>query len=299
MVEIITLRAGPLLLEVYPAGGGSIVRFARQAAPGSWMELMRPALPSAIEAREPLHMSCFPLVPYCDLVAGGAFEFMGTRHILPRNHPRILDPIHGEGWISLWEVASVSPDTATLSFAHAGTSGFPFSYRSTLTFELYADRLETVITLANKGCVPMPAGIGMHPYYLRTADVIVRTSAPRVWPADAARNRSASIPSPAEWDFRHWRGFGDVDLDHSFADWSCQYEIAWPSQSIALTVTADPIFRNLLIYVPRGGDHFCMEPISNAMDAFNLASLGLEGHNVSVLQPGHCMAGRIVFAISA
>ncbi len=170
-----------------------------------------------------------------------------------------------------------------------------FAYSASLEFVLGDDRLEIAVSIVNRDERPFPGGIGVHPYYVRTDDVVVMAGVPRVWPAEAVKNRTPAVVVPPEWDFHALRPFGDVDLDHSFADWDHRYEIAWPSLATRLVVTADAVFRNLLIFVPRNGDHFCMEPISNAMDAFNLASLGFEGHNVSVLQPGHGLSGRVVF----
>lgn len=295
--ETITLSAGRLRLEVFPAGGGSIVRFTRQDTSGVPVDLMRPALQPAIERREPLGMSCFPLVPYCDLVTGGAFTFDGVRHVLPRNHPALQEPIHGEGWISAWSVERQAEDALLLRFDHgADESGFPFAYSASLLYELCDETLAIELALRNDDARPMPCGIGVHPYYVRTPDLVVRVGAGQVWPAEAAKKKLAAIPVSPEWDYRAMRPLGDVDLDHSFAGWDGRYDVVWPSLATGLTVTADPVFRSLQIFVPQGGDHFCMEPISNVMDAFNLASLGLSGHDVAVLQPSHTLRGRVRFA---
>lgn len=296
---IVALESGRLRLEVFAEGGGSIVRFTRRDASGAPVDLMRPASADAIAQREPLGMSCFPLVPYCDLVTGGAFTFDGVRYVLPRNHPALPEPIHGEGWISAWSIERHTENTLLLRFNHAaGEAGFPFAYSTSLLFELSEDALTVELALRNEGMRPMPCGFGIHPYYIRTSDLIVRASAGQVWPAEAAKNRLTTIPVPPEWDFRSFRSFDDVDLDHSFTGWDGRYDVIWPSLATQLTVTADPVFRNLLIFVPQSGDHFCMEPISNAMDAFNLASLGLHGHDVSVLHPHHALRGRVRFAPS-
>lgn len=296
MGEIIVLETARLRLELFPAGGGAITRLARRSSAGRWVELMRPTSAEGIARREPLLMSCFPLVPYCDLVTGGGFDFGGVHYHLPRNHPGIADPIHGEGWISEWQSLNVSEHEATLELNHrAAQEGFPFAYTASLRFLLGEDRLLVGISVRNDDPRPMPAGIGIHPYFQRTSDTMVRVNCARVWPAEAVTKRLPAIPVPSEWDFRAPRTLGEVDLDNSFAWWDCRYDIEWRSERTRLTVTADPIFRNLLIFVPKGGDHFCMEPISNAMDAFNLAHLGIEGHNVSVVQPGHVLTGEVLF----
>jgi len=296
MSGIVELESARLRLAVFPEGGAAITRLARRSSTGDWVDLLRPATQEGIERKEPLLMSCFPLVPYCDLVTGGGFSFQGQRYALEKNHPQIADPIHGEGWISAWQVKGASKTEIALELKHdARSTGFPFAYTASLRFQLGDDRLEAHVCVTNEDERPMPAGIGIHPYFRRTADTVVRANCAGVWPADAVKNRAGAIAVPPEWDFRTYRSFGDVDLDHSFAWWDGRYDIKWPADRTRLRVTADPIFRNLLIFVPRQGDHFCMEPISNAMDAFNLADLGIEGHNVSIVQPGHALGGTVVF----
>jgi aldose 1-epimerase len=296
MGEIVSLTANRARLDIFPAGGGSVVRFAWLSKEGAWVDLMRPAPADIIHRYDPVRTSCFPLVPYCDVVTNGSFEFEGVRHVLPPNYAEIADPMHGEGWISPWTVDSVTENTLLLRFAHAaGSPGFPFSYHATLLFELFGGELAMGIALTNQDPRPMPAGIGVHPYYVRTRDLLVSTDARRVWPANAARERTAAVAVPPAWDFGSLRSIGDVCLDHSFADWSGRYDLIWLSHATRLTVTAEPVFRNLQIFAPLHADYFCMEPISNAMDAFNLASLGIEGHNMLVLQPGQTLSGRVVF----
>lgn len=296
MPDIVSLEQGTLRLDVFPKGGGAITRFAKRTAAGAWIELLRPAPDAALETREPLSMSCFPLVPYCDLVTGNAFTFAGERYTLAPNHPKHEEAIHGEGWVNPWTIEQQDRTSLQLALTHRPDGQhFPFAYNARQRFTLTEDRLEVTIDVLNKDDRPMPTGIGIHPYYQRTDDLRVRADAPMVWPSEAARLRAPAIPVPEAWDFRTMRGFGEVDLDHSFAGWNGRYDIEWPTRGIGLTVTADPVFRNLLIFVPKHGDHFCMEPISNAMDAFNLASLGLSDHNVSIVQPGHRLVGRVVF----
>jgi aldose 1-epimerase len=295
MADTLTLNSKSFRLQLCPAIGGSMTRFQWLREP-ELVELMRPATDDAIAVSEPLRMSCFPLVPYCDLVTGASFAFGGVRYELPHNKPGLPEPIHGEGWINPWTVEIADAAMAQLSFRHDREEpGFPFSYRAVQVFRLDETGLEVELRLVNADDRPMPAGIGLHPYYVRTPEVTIFAPTPRVWRADAARTGQPAIEVPPEWDFRAERRPGNVDLDHCFAGWEGRYAVTWPETSTRLTVTADPVFGNLLIFIPRNGNHFCVEPISNAMDGFNLAALGLTGHDVSVLQPGHRLIGRVRF----
>jgi aldose 1-epimerase len=102
---VIRLSAGRLRLAVLPELGGSVGRL-------DWIEgdrvhqvLRRGDAPSA-----PLEAGCFPLVPFCNRVRGGEFEFRGRVVRLPRNLPGEESPLHGQGWQRPWEVESAGID---------------------------------------------------------------------------------------------------------------------------------------------------------------------------------------------
>lgn len=76
--------------------------------------------PAPENARDPLDMACFPLVPYANRIAHGRFGWKGATHSLPRNfgdHPHCL---HGLGWQRPWRIEESSGDGATLVHAHDG-----------------------------------------------------------------------------------------------------------------------------------------------------------------------------------
>ncbi|HET6518556.1 MAG TPA: hypothetical protein VFG47_01890, partial [Geminicoccaceae bacterium] len=74
--------------------------------------------------------------------------------------------------------------------------------------------------------------------------------------------------------------------------------IHWPESGLTVTIEAGPAFRHLVVYVPPGQDFFCVEPVSNANDGFNLHERGVDGTGVRVLEPGEGLEGEVRFRVS-
>jgi aldose 1-epimerase len=154
------------------------------------------------------------------------------------------------------------------------------------------------IGVTNAGDGPMPAGIGMHPYFVRTPGATLRAEVDHVWLADARNVPERRVPVPAEWDFAAAPRVASLRMDNGFGGWSSEATIRWPETGLTLAIEADPVFRHLVVYVPPGQDFFCVEPVSNANDGFNLFERGVEGTGVRVLEPGESLAGTIRFRLA-
>src|SRR5690349_19692302 len=97
--DLLTLRSGPLELVLFPALGGSIVRF-EHLGPQARTAILRGAdgLPSDI-----LKVASFPLVPYVNRIRGGQFGFRGREVTMQPNMTGDPSPLHGQGWLSPWQ----------------------------------------------------------------------------------------------------------------------------------------------------------------------------------------------------
>ena len=58
-------------------------------------------------------------------------------------------------------------------------------------------------------------------------------------------------------------------------------------------IEADPVFGKLQVYDAWDYPYLCVEPVTNANDGFNRAALGVPGHAVTILAPGHSLTGAI------
>src|SRR5687767_10078430 len=98
--ELLTLHAGALKVVLAPGTGGSIARFDWHS-PDRVVPILRGA---AGAPQDVLEAGNFPLVPYCNRIRGGAFRFRGREIRLEPNMAGDSSPLHGEGWLSPWQI---------------------------------------------------------------------------------------------------------------------------------------------------------------------------------------------------
>ena len=88
---------------------------------------------------------------------------------------------------------------------------------------------------------------------------------------------------------RGWR-------NNDYGGWKGWAEVAWPSRGARLVMTADPVFRHLMVYADPTKPYFCVEPQSNASGAFNRGSeFDDPAEGVLVLEPGESLGGTVRF----
>ncbi len=289
--DLLRLRHGAFELEVCPGLGGSITAFRAQGR-----DLMRPAGPAFFADHDPFQASSFPLVPFSNRIADRRFGFQGRVHELPVNFPSEPHAIHGQGWQLAWTVAEADARHAVLELAHR-IAGTPFDYRARQTLALGDRGLEMALELTNAGAGPMPAGLGVHPYFVRTAGVTLEARLGRVWLMDERKLPTAPAPLPAGWDFEGAPRLAGLALDHCFGGWDGSALIHWPETGTRLRIEAEPLFGHLVVYIPPDQAIFCVEPVSHANDAFNLADRGVPDTGVRILAPGETLGGHIGFYV--
>ena len=126
-----------------------------------------------------------------------------------------------------------APAGPSSTFAHA-VPDTPLDYRARQTFALREDGLEIALELTNAGAGPMPAGLGHHPYFIRTDGVTLRARLDHVWLPDERKIPQQRVPLPAAWDFADGRRLASVDLDHCFGGWDGRAELHWPELDLTL-----------------------------------------------------------------
>jgi aldose 1-epimerase len=291
--ELVWLACGAFELDLCPRLGGTISGFRHQG-----LDLMRPPGARFLGAGDPGEASCFPLVPFSNRIADAGFRFRGEVYELPRNFPPEPHAIHGQGWQHPWTAAAASASRAELTFRHA-VPGTPLDYHARQLFELDDDGLSVTIAVTNGGERPMPAGVGLHPYFARTAGVTLTASLDHVWLADERKIPKERVPLPAHWDFSKAPRVAALQMDNCFGGWDGHAQIHWPETRLTLTIESDPGLGHLVIYIPPGADFFSVEAVSNANDGFNLMARGVDGTGVRVLEPGETLSGTVRFGVRA
>jgi aldose 1-epimerase len=272
----VVLQHTAMRMILAPKQGGSIRELAWQGQP-----LLRPT--PAYAGDDPFDLACFPMVPYANRIARGAFRFGGHDVRVEPQWDGDPHPLHGQGWRRAWSVVSASTSSATLGF-EGGADEWPWRYRCRQRFDLGANEVSIELSIENLSGEPMPAMLGLHPYFPEATQARLEASLPRVWLTDKAALPLEETRTPEAWRFEPARAVQDVPLDHCFSGWNGTATLRWPQRSLRVSA---PDCRFLHVYVPAGKDFFCMEPQSAAAGALNR-----EGET-RTLAPGECFAIRV------
>lgn len=299
MTEEIILSAGNLNVGICPAGGGSISRFFWTDG-ASTVELMRPSDMNAIEealAGDPRGTASFPLVPFSGRIASGRYTFEGREIQLTPNFPPEPHAIHGDGWKAPWTVEASTPTSLVLSFTYDDAKN-GISYTATQKFSISTSALEVTMSITNTGDTNIPVGLGLHPAFIKTPKATLTAGLTGVWLSDKLQLPTHVAPVPDEWDFAIGRVMSELVIDNNFADWDRNAKIEWPEWNATLQIESSSELGKLVVYCPRGEDFFCVEPVSNVADAFNLRNKSVEGTGTHILAPNETYSGTARFTAS-
>lgn len=154
---IVTLERGAIQLTV-STKGAAVLRLEKANVP-----ILRAARAGA--PADPTASAMFPMVPWCNLVAAGSIAGKTSRTVLAPNWPTTPYPVHGFGWLDLWDVESQSASAVRLVHSRYEPEGHRYS--AAFDIELTTDGAEFRLACTNMGPVDLPFGIGLHPYLPR------------------------------------------------------------------------------------------------------------------------------------
>ena len=291
--NILTLRAGNALLEIIPEVGGSITRYCLVTEEQT-LNFLRPAIQSGFAKHDPREMASFPLIPFSNRIRNGHFKFQGREIKLPLNFYPEVHSIHGHGWKVPWTVTEKSENKATIEYQFLPDE-WPFSYLARQVFDLEASSLTVTLQINNTGNSAMPVGMGLHPYFVRTPQASITAKTEKMWINDAETMplRLESVPETKLLN----QGLSVTQnaLDNLFTGWNREVLISWPEWNANLRIIADAPLDFMVIYTPTNADFFCVEPVSNVTDAFNMLARGEFGHGTKTLLPRELLEGKICF----
>ncbi|WP_347302841.1 aldose 1-epimerase [Croceibacterium sp. TMG7-5b_MA50] len=263
---------------------------AMELAAHGWRMVLLPAIGGSIGALEHdgravlrtggaaadhvLETACFPLVPYANRIADGHFAFGGAEYTLPRNfqpdHPHTL---HGTAWLRGWDVAEAGSDTALLTHTHTGDEHWPWPFRAEQRLTLAPDRFSLELTMQSMAEQPVPAGVGLHPYFPCAEATRLTFHAEQAWLADGQDLRTDAVPAKRFGDWAAGAAVrGDTLIDNSFSGWNGQAVIGQHDHTVRLATDGAT---DCHLYRPPAGAFFCLEPVSHLPDAINREGMAL------------------------
>lgn len=235
----IELTCADYRMMLAPQAGGTILSFTHRE-----QNILRPASALDDVIEDPREAACYPCVPWFGRTEQ-KFTYEDQKHTIMPTLP-IADPdnpLHGYGWISSWKILERQAHSALLGLNYIPSPGtFPFAFSATQEFTLSEEGLKITLAIQNPGAKPIPAGIGLHPFFNRD-------------PQSHIRFKSSADMNP----YNSLSAVPSEHTDHSYDGFGGMAEIVNGGHAIHMKSDA-PI---LHLYAPSDESFFCLEPVSH------------------------------------
>lgn len=281
----LALSNGPHEALIAPGAGGRILRWTTDLPRGRHDWLV-PVTDEGWPAHAWPKGGMFPLAPFSNRVRDGLLRWQGRVCTLAR-HAGQPHALHGHAQAATWDVVDRTADTATLHYVHpTGGDGWPWAWSAMQTVHLRPDGLRVTLALTNHDTSPMPAGLGLHPYF--TARSVTLRAATQ-WEHEA---ELAQRPHPNHQD--KWTR-GSHTWTVFLSDWNGLARVHWPDTP-GLRLVTEGTMSHLVLHAPEGR-YLCVEPVTHVCDGANLADAGMPGTGIKRLAPGETLQAQADFII--
>ena len=269
-MEALTLTSDVLEAVVLPQAGA---RLHRLRAFGR--ELLRTPDRPEVHLADPFFWGAYVMAPWCNRVQAGPTEFGSRRMDLPSNFTD-GSAIHGQVYARPWQTQA----DGSLSI-RGGGDGWPWRYEVRERIRVTDAQLRIELAVANLDDEPMPAGLGIHPWFLRPVSVAIHAQDVL---ADNLDGAAPPRPVAGRLDLRALGEMPD-DLDATWAyPADPAVELAWPGH-IRATMRAEAATVFIVGASPSDLDAIAVEPQTHAPHGLARLLAGEQG-GLTVLMPG-------------
>jgi aldose 1-epimerase len=271
--------------------------------------------PHFFEDGRPTRSGIPVLFPFPNRIRDGRFTWAGKTYQLPLNDPAQKNAIHGFACRSPWRVVGqgADADSAWLTGefqasvdAPESRSLWPADHHLRVTCRLFNDRLQLEARVENPDQVPLPFGLGYHPYF-RVPEPAGGGSpdAEVVAPAQSFWQLEESLPTGAVLavgdHLNSPRPHHELDLDEVLTRLDLTPDpvsegLCWRGRVGGLNLYAAPAFRELVVFTPPHRRALCLEPYTCTTDAINLQPRGFDA-GLIVLPPGESWEATIALVV--
>jgi aldose 1-epimerase len=292
---LVTLRHGLYELRVAPHFGARMVSFRHGTR-----DVLR-ATPDDVIAKPVVYgFAGFPLMPYSGPLFGPGLSFAGVDHVLARNVREEPSATHGDSWIAPFEIVDQSDTALTLEMEHVPSPGtFPFRYRGHVRYALGDEGLSIRLRVTSRDHRPMPAGLGIHPYFPKHKGTRLKFDCIGVWPPDGPEVVSVGCgPLTEGFDFSAGQDITEVVIDRLFEGWDGRAEVI-AADGFRTIIEADGALDKLQVYSAWDYPYVCVEPVSNTNDGYNRMAAGVPSHGIRILEPNRAIEGTVRISVAA
>jgi aldose 1-epimerase len=272
-IEEVVLASDELEVVLLPGIG---CRLHRLRAFGA--DLLRTPNDPATHRDDPFFWGGYVLAPWANRVSARPTTIAGRRVDLPANFADGT-AIHGQVYAAPWR------RTGDGSFAvEAGGDGWPWRYEVTLDVVIDGPRLRLAYRLVNCSEEPMPAGLGLHPWWVRPVEVALDARAvhPRNGEADAE-----PVPAADAWALRGSEPPSGLDATWLEVD-PPAVRLRWPDVALSAAIgiaSEGAAATHVAVATPADPDATAIEPVTHAPWALDRLSRGRAG-DIALVEPG-------------
>jgi aldose 1-epimerase len=296
---VIELNANGALARLVPHAGGRVSALRLVTPGGKAADVLYP-YPEQPEALfDPIVWAkggIYPLMPYSNRIAHATVQVNGEAVALAPHPNAVPHTLHGNAHAQPWRVQQADAASATLVLASPASPAWPWHYTASMRFELSASALQVQLTLHNADSRTMPAGFGLHPYFVHSPEALLSYAATSLWPATAEYLPGRERPQRVDECYVPARRLPNGTLTDYVGGWdgTASVDVA---PGARLTIHADPVFGHLVVHRPDTPIYLCLEPVSHVADGFNLAARGVANTGTHLLAPGESLTGGMRFAL--
>ena len=251
-----------------------------------------------LSTAQPFDLANNILAPWSGRISGGGFTFEDRFHPLEPNLAGEPLPLHGNAFSSVWSVVEATREAARLTLASSGPG--PYRYDGAVVYTLRDGALTIDLAVTSRAAIPLPYGLGLHPWFPRTAGSTLQACASTVTLEDGRHLPAGEVPVKArpEWDFREPKRLPGAWVNNDFRSWDGRAVIRWEDRGLSLAVdtASDKALTTFILYSPAAdADFFCFEPVTHPVDAHHRPG-GPAAQGLTILAPGETLAVRCRFA---
>jgi len=232
-------------------------------------DLLRTPRDPATHAGDPFNWGAYPMAPWCNRAAPGRHDVAGRQTDLA---PNFADgsAIHGLVAAEPWEAEA----DGSLAIRLGGIGEpWPWAFEVRLVPTIDRSMLTLDYLLTNRSDEPMPAGLGLHPWFRRPLEL--RVPAERVYATNVDSPRHAER-AVGRFDLTAVAPPPD-DLDATLTGLPVpRIDLTWPQEGVAATLDVATSAPSVLVAMasPPGTGAVAIEPQTHGPDPLRRLELG-------------------------
>jgi aldose 1-epimerase len=283
-MDEVVIADGPLEVVVLPEAGA---RLHRVRAFGHDI-ILTPDDPATHRA-DPFFWGSYVMAPWCNRIEARPTA-IGSRAVdLASNFPD-GSAIHGQVYLRPWTRAGDGSFVVS-----GGGDGWPWTYDVRQAITVDGATLRIDLGLTNTSDDPMPAGMGIHPWFLRPVRVAVHADE---FFADNLATEPRPAPVEGAYDLRALAAMAD-DLDGTWTSVAePPVEFQWDELGLRATMRTQPPAPYIVAASPGRVGAVAVEPETHAPQAVRRL-LGGEPGGLVMLPPGETLRLGIELAFEA